>query len=66
MKERVEASGRGADAQAARAAAASAVENLVPFVFTQSVMMTPLHEVCKAGGDALCTLTSYWVGSRRE
>ncbi|MGV3625021.1 MAG: hypothetical protein ACO1OB_29645 [Archangium sp.] len=51
MKERVAASGRDADAAKLNAG------NLVEFVFTQSVIMSPLQEVCSAGGSKLCELT---------
>lgn len=56
MTERVSASGRDqveADINA---------QNLVEFVFTQSATVSPLQEVCEAGGEALCELTRQWVG----
>jgi hypothetical protein len=64
MKERVTASGRGSTKGGAEIEAASNVRGLIPFVFTRSVVTTPLHEVCGAGGKTLCDLTAEWVGSR--
>lgn len=64
MKETVNASGRGATQEMAKAEAQSNAAKLVPFVFSYSVTTSPLHEVCDVGGDALCKLTGEWVGSK--
>lgn len=56
MKERVAAS--GPDESSAQYNAA----NLVEFVFTKSVVISPLHELCEAGGRKLCDLTREWIG----
>ncbi len=56
MTERVSASGR--DQREANLNA----QHLVEFVFTKSATVSPLQEVCDAGGEALCELTRQWVG----
>lgn len=56
MKERVAASGHDKD-EAKRNAG-----NLVEFVFTKSVVISPMQELCEAGGTKLCELTKEWVG----
>lgn len=56
MKERVSASGRDKDDAKLNAG------NLVEFVFTKSVVISPLQELCDAGGPKLCELTKEWVG----
>ena len=66
MADRVAASGRSKTKGGAEIEAASNVRNLVPFVFTLSVVTTPLHEVCEAGGKALCELTAQNVGYRPQ
>jgi hypothetical protein len=63
MKDTVNASGRGASKDEARAEAQSNAARLVPFVFSLSVTTSPLHALCDAGGPALCKLTGEWVGS---
>lgn len=60
----VAASGRSRTKGGAEIEAASNVRNLVPFVFTQSAVTTPLHDVCEAGGKGLCELTGQNVGHR--
>ena len=56
MKERVSASGRDKDDAKINAG------NLVEFVFTKSVVISPMQELCEAGGTKLCDLTKEWVG----
>lgn len=56
MKERVSASGRDKDTAKMNAG------NLVEFVFTKSVVVSPLEELCDVGGTKLCELTKDWVG----
>mgnify|MGYP001166945831 CR=1 FL=1 len=62
MKETVNAAGRGDTKEAAEAAALENAAKLVPYVFSLSVTTSPLHAVCATGGDALCAVTSRWVG----
>jgi hypothetical protein len=64
MPSRVSAGGRGATKEAAEADAASRAVELVPFVFTKAVLMSPLNELCSVGGKELCEKTSYWSSAR--
>ena len=61
MTSTVSAGGRGATNEEAQFDAASKAADLVPFVFTQAVIASPLHELCSTGGTQLCELTAYWV-----
>jgi hypothetical protein len=64
MPSRVSAGGRGATKEAAEADAASRAAELVPFVFTKAVVISPLNELCNVGGKELCEKTSYWSSAR--
>ncbi len=64
MPSRVSAGGRGATTELAQADAAANAAELVPFVFTKAVVISPLHELCAVGGNELCEKTSYWSSSR--
>jgi hypothetical protein len=64
MPSRVSAGGRGKTKELAEADAASRAVELVPFVFTKAVVISPLNELCKVGGNELCEKTSYWSSAR--
>lgn len=64
MPSRVSAGGRGATKEEAEADAASRAADLVPFVFTKAVVISPLNELCAVGGKQLCEKTSYWSSAR--
>lgn len=61
MMNRVTSTGRGTTDVAAKLEASENARKLVPFVFTRAVTASPLNALCAAGGEALCTLTAYWV-----
>ena len=44
-----------------KAEARENARKLLPFVFARSVMVSPLHDVCAAGGEALCHATEAWT-----
>lgn len=64
MPSRVSAGGRGATREEAETDAASRAADLVPFVFTKAVVISPLNELCAVGGTKLCEKTSYWSSAR--
>lgn len=47
----------GATREEARANA----QKLLPFVFARAVMISPLRDVCLAGGEALCQVAEKWA-----
>lgn len=56
MPVQVSASGRGASSTGAEIEAAANARDIVPFVFIQGAVATPLADVCAAGGPELCKL----------
>jgi hypothetical protein len=66
MPSEVQAGGSGDSAAEAKADAEERAADLVPFVFTQGVVASPLHMVCNVGGSALCDETGHEAGYHPE
>jgi len=64
MTNRVAAGGQGRNKLDAQLEAAGKLTTLVPFVWTRAVSISPIDDLCAAGGPELCEVTSTELAAR--